>query len=89
MIRFDVSVLVVMFQAENQESRKGFDIYSTIRGGTTVNVEGFATLQETGSSLVSFYSVALFSGRVTFRGAFSLQNQVIDIALPLNQRNRR
>lgn len=70
-------------------SNVGFDIYSTIRGGTTVNVEGFASLQETGSSLVGFYSIALFSGRATFRGAFSLQNQVIDIALPLNQRNRR
>ncbi len=62
----------------------GFDIYSTVRNNTTVNVEGFAALTSNGS--VRLYSIALFSGRASNRGAFSSQNQVIDIALPLNQR---
>ena len=62
----------------------GFDIYSTIRNRSTVNVEGFASL--TVGGIVRFYSIALFSGKATSRGSFSSQNQVVDIAIPLNQR---
>ena len=62
----------------------GFDIYSTTRGGTTIDVEGFAALTTTDG--VRLYSIALFSGRATDLGEFSSQNQVIDIAVPLNQR---
>lgn len=62
----------------------GFDIYSTIRNNSTVNVEGFASLTVGGTA--RFYSIALFSGKATSRGSFSSQNQVADIAIPLNQR---
>ncbi len=62
----------------------GFDIYSTIRNGTTVNVEGFASLTVGGSA--RFYSITLFTGKASSRGAFSTQNQVVGIAIPLNQR---
>lgn len=62
----------------------GFDIYSTIRNNSTVNVEGFASL--TVGGVARFYSIALFSGKATSRGSFSSQNQVVDIAIPLNQR---
>lgn len=65
-------------------SNIGFDIYSTIRNRSTVNVEGFASL--TVGGVVRFYSIALFSGKATSRGSFSSQNQVVDIAIPLNQR---
>lgn len=61
----------------------GSDIYSKIRGGTTVDVVGFASLTSGGRS--GFYSVALFSGRATSRGAFAASNQVIGIAVPLDQ----
>jgi hypothetical protein len=62
----------------------GFDIYSTIRNNTTINVEGFSSLTVGGS--VRFYSITLFTGRASNRGSFSSQNQVTDIAIPLNQR---
>lgn len=62
----------------------GFDIYSTIRNRSTVNVEGFASLTVAG--VARFYSIALFTGKATSRGSFSSQNQVVDIAIPLNQR---
>lgn len=62
----------------------GFDIYSTIRNNSTVNVEGFASL--TVNDRVRFYSITLFTGRAISRGSFSDQNRVVDIAIPLNQR---
>lgn len=65
-------------------SNIGFDIYSTIRNDTTVNVEALASLTTDG--VVRLYSIALFSGKATIRGAFGSENQVIDIAIPLNQR---
>ena len=62
----------------------GFDIYSTIRDGVTVNVQALASLQAaTGAS--SFYSVTLATGKATARGSFSPRNKVIGIAIPLNQ----
>ena len=62
----------------------GSDIYSTVRGGTTVRVQGFASLTVGGQS--GFYSVKLFSGRASWQGSFSSRNQVTAIAIPLNQR---
>lgn len=62
----------------------GFDIYSTIRDGVTVNVQALASLRtENGAS--TLYSINLPTGKATPRGNFSNQNRVIDIAIPLNQ----
>jgi len=63
----------------------GFDIYSTIRNGTSVNAEGFATLTSATDNNVRFYSISLFTGKATLRGTFISQNRVIDIAVPLDQ----
>jgi Domain of unknown function (DUF4394) len=64
-------------------SAVGADIYSTVRDGTTVDVVGFASLTTGGQS--GFYRIALFSGKVSSRGMFAANNQVIGIAVPLNQ----
>lgn len=61
----------------------GFDIYSELQRGFTVDVHAFASLQTGGRSRL--YKVNLFSGRAVPRGAFRSQMQVIDIAIPLNQ----
>ena len=62
----------------------GADIYSTVRGGTTVRVQGFASLTVNGQS--GFYSVNLLQGRADSRGSFAPRNAVTGIAVPLNQR---
>ena len=62
----------------------GSDIYSTVRNGTTVRVQGFASLTVGGKS--GFYKIKLFSGRASSKGSFSSRNQVTAIAIPLNQR---
>ena len=62
----------------------GSDIYSTVRNGTTVRVQGFASLTVGGQS--GFYKIKLFSGRASSQGSFSSRNQVTAIAIPLNQR---
>ncbi len=61
----------------------GSDIYSTIRNNTTVDVKGFASLTVAGRS--GFYEIALFSGKASSLGDFTSGNQVIGIAIPLNQ----
>jgi hypothetical protein len=60
------------------------DIYSTVRNGTTVDVDGFAVLTVGGKA--GFYKLALFSGKASPRGTFSSHNAVVGIAIPLNQR---
>ena len=62
----------------------GFDIYSTIREGTTVNVQSLASLQMA-SGASNFYSISLPTGKAALRGNFSSRNKVIGIAIPLNQ----
>lgn len=61
----------------------GFDIYSTIRDGVTVNVQALASLTVGGGS--GLYSVRLTTGKATLRGYFANQNKVIGIAIPLKQ----
>ena len=62
----------------------GFDIYSTLDGnGATVAVRGFAALASGGAS--RFYSVSILTGRATPIAAFPASNQVVDLAIPLNQ----
>lgn len=62
----------------------GFDIYSRVRGGTTVDVNGLASLTVGAQS--SLYEITLFNGRADSKGAFSPRHQVIAIAIPLDQR---
>jgi len=66
-------------------SKVGFDIYSTIRDGVTVNIEGYASLRTAGG-ISRLYEVTLFTGKVKSNGAFATENSVTDIAIPLNQR---
>jgi Domain of unknown function (DUF4394) len=61
----------------------GFDIYSTVRGGSTINVRGLASLVVGGQT--RFYEIKLFTGKASLRGVFRANNQLIDIAIPLNQ----
>lgn len=61
----------------------GFDIYSRLRDGSTVDVEAFAALTTDRSRL---YEIDLFTGRALSRGSFKRENQVTDIAIPPNQR---
>lgn len=67
----------------NAGTATGFDIYSELLRGFTVDVHAFASLQADGRSRL--YKINLFSGRAVPRGAFRGQTQVIDIAIPLNQ----
>jgi hypothetical protein len=61
----------------------GFDIHSALRNGTTVDVRALATLVVGGET--QLYRIALFSGKATLAGSFGAGDDVIDIAVPLNQ----
>ncbi|MFC5801808.1 DUF4394 domain-containing protein [Streptomyces formicae] len=63
----------------------GFDIYSSAKSGSN---DGFAVLQGAGSSTFSFYRINLLTGEATSRGAFPVNDQVVDIAVPLNQNSK-
>lgn len=71
----------------NTSSAVGVDIYSTISGGTTVNNEGFASLTVATSTGTrsGLYSVDLLTGRARRIGFFNPADEMVDIALPLNQ----
>ena len=62
----------------------GLDIYSTLRGGITVGNQAFAVLTVNGA--LGFYSVNLLTGKAEFEDNFKTTDQVVDIAIPLNQR---
>lgn len=62
----------------------GADIYSTVRGGTTVDITAYASLTTVSQS--GFYKLALFSGKAIKVGAFPAGSQIVGIAVPLNQR---
>jgi Domain of unknown function (DUF4394) len=64
--------------------QSGFDIYSELRDGVTVGVHAFAslTLSDGGTA---FYKVTLSTGNAKVRRGFDSSNQVIDIAIPLDQ----
>ncbi len=61
----------------------GFDIHSRIKDGTTVDVRALASLVTGGQTRL--YRIQLFTGQASLRGTFRSFNQVIDIAIPLNQ----
>lgn len=62
----------------------GFDIYSKIRDGVTIEVQSLASFTAADGSN-ALYSVRLGQGKASLRGKFSAQFTVIDIAIPLNQ----
>ena len=62
----------------------GLDIYSTLRGGITMGNQAFAVLTVNGA--LGFYSVNLLTGKAEFEDNFKTTDQVVDIAIPLNQR---
>lgn len=62
----------------------GFDIYTRINGGTTGDVQGYASLISGDRSRL--YRINLLTGKATPRGTFRSRDQVIDIAVPLRQR---
>lgn len=62
----------------NASGDTGFDIYSTLRDGSTVEVTGFAAING------SFYEITLVNGKATSLG--TLGASVSDIAVPLSQR---
>lgn len=60
----------------------GFDIYSTVRNGRTVELEGYAALQANGGS--ELFEIDLLTGKADSEVSFN--RTVTDIAIPLNQR---
>jgi uncharacterized protein DUF4394 len=62
----------------------GFDIYSKVIDGVTVDQQAFAALASAVDNKVRFYEINLLTGKATSRGRFD--DKVIDIAIPLNQR---
>jgi hypothetical protein len=62
----------------------GSDIYSTVRNGTTVGTEAYASLTVGGVS--GLYRIDLLQGKANARGLFSSSNAVTGIAIPLNQK---
>jgi Domain of unknown function (DUF4394) len=66
------------------QPQSGFDIYSTLRDGATVGAEAFASLTRSDGG-TAFYKVTLSTGKATLHGSFGSGNEVIDIAIPLDQ----
>lgn len=62
----------------------GFDIYSKVRDGVTVEAQGLAALRAADGS-TSLYAVNLLTGKAVKRGTFTRRDAVVDIAIPLNQ----
>lgn len=63
----------------------GFDIYSVLRGGVSTGALAFASITLADGS-TGFYRVTLSTGKATLQRAFASGDQVVDIAIPLNQR---
>ena len=60
----------------NASANAGFDIYSTVRGGTTVDLEGYAVMWADGR--MGLFEINLLSGKATSAGEFP--KKVTDIA---------
>jgi hypothetical protein len=65
-------------------SAVGFDIFSALKGGTAVATQAFASLTVDGRARL--YEIDLVTGAASRRGSFRTRDQVIDIAIPHNQR---
>ncbi len=57
----------------------GFDIYSTVSGGSAVDATGFATLSVAGQ--YGLYSVNLITGHVDLIGQFPTGTAISDLAV--------
>ena len=62
----------------------GFDIYTKVKKGRAFDADGYAVISVDGDYGV--YKVRLFTGEVKKTRGFSDKNQVVDLALRLNQR---
>lgn len=62
----------------------GFDIYSTIRNGTTVDLRALASVTVDGKTRL--YEVSLLTGKASKLGHFDQDDQLIGLAIPLFQR---
>ncbi len=60
----------------------GFDIFSAISSGVTVDVQAFASLVDS-IGLASFYKITLPTGKAELLGSFRAEDQMMDIAIPL------
>lgn len=63
------------------QSAAGFDIYSRLKGGATVENRGYASLVVHGTA--GFYQINLFTGQAHLLGTFT--DPIVEIAIPLNQ----
>ena len=61
----------------------GFDIYSGPRDRTASSATGLATLRVNGR--YGLYQVGLLTGGARFAGQFPDRQQVVDLAIPLDQ----
>jgi hypothetical protein len=61
----------------------GFDIYSIVRTGRTTDFRAYASLIS--NSRARLYRINLTTGRAIYQGTFNANQQVVDIAVPLNQ----
>lgn len=66
-------------------SSVGFDIFSNVRKGVTVEIQALASLTSA-NGFISLYSINLPTGKATLQGTFRNWDKVVDIAIPLDQR---
>jgi hypothetical protein len=66
------------------QAQSGFDIYSEVRDGVTIGVHAFASLKQSDGT-TGFYRVTLSTGKASLRRSFNKRDEVIDIAIPLDQ----
>lgn len=64
----------------------GFDIYNTLRNGVATSNRALASATVEGSSSAVLFSVDLLTGAATKASSFAKGVNVVDIAIPLNQK---
>lgn len=69
----------------NASESVSFDIYSTLQGPASVNNRGFAIVFSSNDSFSRLFSISLLTGRATLIRSFGIADQVVDLAIPLNQ----
>jgi hypothetical protein len=66
------------------QAQSGFDIYSELRDGVTIGAHAFASLTQSDGG-TAFYRVTLSTGKASLRRSFNKRDEVVDIAIPLDQ----